>query len=165
MFLVSLSVFIRYRYYIAFTIVEAKLEQSWDKVVSTLFQHCFNVADRRCINVVQRWKSDVGFCFIFNVGSRLFQRWSTTLKQRWSDVEMLAGKVKERHWQTFNDMIKLLRILRLLKICIRISIGIALEVIALEKVSSYYIQIMSEYWNTKDSLMLFSTGSYEILLL
>ena len=45
----------------------------------------------------------------------------------------------------FNDMIKLIRILRLLKICTRISIGIALEVIALEKVSYYYIQIMSEY--------------------
>ena len=56
----------------AFTIVEAKLEQS-------------------CINVVQRWKSDVEFCFIFNVRSTLFQRWSTTLKQCWSNVEMLAG--------------------------------------------------------------------------
>ena len=30
-------------------------------------------------------------CFIFNVGSALFQRWSTMLKQLWSDVEMLAG--------------------------------------------------------------------------
>ena len=75
----------------AFTIVEAKLEQGWDKVVSTLSQRCFNVAHRRCINVVQRWKFDVGFCFIFNVGSTLFQRWSATLKQRWSDVEMLTG--------------------------------------------------------------------------
>ena len=56
----------------------------------TLFRHCFNVGHWRCINIVQRWKSDVGFCFIFNVGSTLFQLWSTTLKQRWSDVEMLA---------------------------------------------------------------------------
>ena len=67
-----------------------KLEQSWDKIVSTLFQRCFNVAHWRCINVVQRWKSDLGFCFIFNVGSKLFQCWSTTLKQPWSDVEILA---------------------------------------------------------------------------
>ena len=63
----------------------------WNNVVSTLFRRCFNVGQWRCFNVVQRWKSDVGFCFIFNVGPTLFQRWSTTLKQRWSDVEMLAG--------------------------------------------------------------------------
>ena len=57
----------------------------------TLFPRCFNVRHWRCINVVQRWKYDVGFCFILNVRSTLFQRWSTTLKQRWSDVEILAG--------------------------------------------------------------------------
>ena len=70
------------------SIVKIKLYQHcfW-----TLFQCCFNVKHRRCINIVQRWKSDVGFCFIFNVESTLFQRWSTTLKQRWSDAEMLAG--------------------------------------------------------------------------
>ena len=36
----------------------------------------------RCIKVVQRWKSNVGFCFIFNVGSMLFQLWW----QRWNKV-------------------------------------------------------------------------------
>ena len=77
---------------IAFTNVEDTLKQRQDKVVSTLFQRCFNVGHRRCINIVQRWKSDVGFCFIFNVESTSFQRWSTTLKQRWTDVEMLAGR-------------------------------------------------------------------------
>ena len=56
----------------------------------TLFQRCFNVGHWRCISVVQRWKFNVGCCFIFNVGSTLFQRWSRTLKQRWSDIEMLA---------------------------------------------------------------------------
>ena len=59
---------------IAFTNVEDTLKQRRDKVVSKLFQHCFNVGHRRCINVVQRGKSDVGFCFIFNVRSTLFQR-------------------------------------------------------------------------------------------
>ena len=53
-------------------------------VETTLYQRCFNVGHRRCINVVQRWETDVGFCLIFNVGSTLFQRWS--------DVEMLAGQ-------------------------------------------------------------------------
>ena len=48
----------------------------------------------RYIHVVQRWKSEVRFCFIFNVGSKLFQRWSTTLKQRWSDLEMLDGRYR-----------------------------------------------------------------------
>ena len=67
------------------------LRPGWNKVEIKLHQRCFNVVHRRCINVVQCWKSDVGFCFIFNVGSTLFQRRSTTLKQRWSDVEMLAG--------------------------------------------------------------------------
>ena len=67
------------------------MKQRRNKVVSTLFQRCFNLGHRHCINVVQRWKSDVGFCFIFNVGSTLLQPWSTTLKQRWSDIEILAG--------------------------------------------------------------------------
>ena len=76
---------------ITFTNVEATFKQRRDKVISTLLQRCSNVEYRRCINVVQRWKSDVGFCFIFNVGSALFQRWSTTLKQHLSYVKMLAG--------------------------------------------------------------------------
>ena len=62
---------------ITFTNVEDTLKQLWDKVVSKLFQRCFNVGHRRCLNVVQRGKFDVG---------------STPLKQRWSDVEMLAGE-------------------------------------------------------------------------
>ena len=78
---------------ITFNYFEHTLKQSRDKVVSALFQRCFNVVHWRCINVVQRWKSDVRFCFIFNVGSTLYQRWSTMLKQRWSDVEILAGLV------------------------------------------------------------------------
>ena len=64
---------------------------------ATLFRRCFNVGRWRCINVVQRWKSDVGFCFIFIVESTLFQRWSTTLKQHWSNVEMLAGIYLQTH--------------------------------------------------------------------
>ena len=39
---------------IAFTKVENTLKQRRDKVVSTLFQRCFDVGHRRCINVVQR---------------------------------------------------------------------------------------------------------------
>ena len=74
---------------LAWNNVVSTLHQRWE----TLFQRCVTLFQRpgRCINVVQRWKTDVGFCFIFNVGSMLFQRWSTTLKQRWSNVEMLAG--------------------------------------------------------------------------
>ena len=75
---------------------------------TTLYQHCtnfvqrcFNVGQQRCINVVRRWKSYVGFCLIFNVGSTLFQRWSTKLKQRWSDVEMLAGGLVNRSCDLF----------------------------------------------------------------
>ena len=58
---------------------------------ATLFRCYFNVRNWRCINAVQHLKHDVGFCLIFNVEPTLFQRWSTTLKQRWSDVEILAG--------------------------------------------------------------------------
>ena len=58
---------------IAFTNVEDILKQRRDKVIKTLFQRRFNVGYRRCINVVQRLKFNVGFCFIFNVGSTLFQ--------------------------------------------------------------------------------------------
>ena len=67
----------------ALTNVETTLKQRREKVVSMLLQRRFNVGYRRCINVVQRWKSDVGFCFIFNVGSTLLQRWS----QRWNNVD------------------------------------------------------------------------------
>ena len=56
----------------------------------TLFQRYFNVGFRSCINIEQVWKSNFGFCFVFNVGSMLFQFWSTTLKQCWSDFEMLV---------------------------------------------------------------------------
>ena len=65
--------------------VEASLKQYWYNVVSTLcyvvqcatlFRRCFIVGNSRCINDVQRWKSDVGFCFIFNIESALFQRWN-----------------------------------------------------------------------------------------
>ena len=75
---------------------------------TTLYQHCtnfvqrcFSVGQQRCINVVRRWKSDVRFCFIFNVGWTLFQRWSAKLKQRWSDVEMLAGRLVNRSCDLF----------------------------------------------------------------
>ena len=56
-----------------------------------LVQRCSNVGHRRCIKVVQCWKSDVRFCFIFNVGSRLLQHLPTTFKQSSSDVENLPG--------------------------------------------------------------------------
>ena len=64
----------------------------WNNVA----QRSYNVS-ARCWNniVVQSWKSDVWFCFIFNARSILFQRWSTTLKQRWSGVEMLAGYTRD----------------------------------------------------------------------
>ena len=58
----------------------------------TLSWRCFKVGHYwRCINVVQRWKSGAAFCFIFNVGSTLFQRWFTTLKQCWSMLECWLG--------------------------------------------------------------------------
>ena len=60
---------------------------------------------------MQRGKSYFGFCFTFNVGSTLFQRWSTTLRKCWSDVEMLAGYVEapfSKGWRPthFNFMKK-----------------------------------------------------------
>ena len=68
---------------IALTSVEATLKQPWNNVETTLEIHCIkigqrciNVGRRHFINVVQRWKSEVEF---------------TTLKQCWSDIEMLAG--------------------------------------------------------------------------
>ena len=83
---------------IGFDIVLTTLRLRWNNVDTTLYQRCatffrrcFDVGFWRYINFVQHWKTHVGFCFNFNVGSTLFQRWSITLKQRWSDVEMLAG--------------------------------------------------------------------------
>ena len=81
-------------FHVALTNVDARLKQRCINLVPTLFQRCFNVGHWRCIKVVQRWRFDVIFFFIFNVGSTLFQCWSITLKQCWSDVEMLAGKFR-----------------------------------------------------------------------
>ena len=47
-----------------------------------LVQPCFNVGHWRCINVVRRGKTDLGFCFIFNVVSTLFEQLSKMLTQR-----------------------------------------------------------------------------------
>ena len=69
------------------TNIDTTLKQCRDKVVSTLFQRCSNVRQQCCNKVVQRWKYDVKFCFIFNVGSTLFQadtHVETTLIQRWN---------------------------------------------------------------------------------
>ena len=42
-------------YFSLHPLVETTLKQRRDKVVSTLFQRCFNFEHRRYINVVQRW--------------------------------------------------------------------------------------------------------------
>ena len=79
--------FINVRIWLRWNNVNTMLQQRCTK----LFWNCFNVCLRRCINFVQCWKSDVGFCFIFNVGTMLFQRLCTALKQSWSDVELFVG--------------------------------------------------------------------------
>ena len=51
------------------------------------------------------------FCFTFNVGSTLFQRWFTTLKLRWSDVELLAGfHTSQPTFQRWINVVSMLRI-------------------------------------------------------
>ena len=74
--------------------VEAKLchvEKRFYQHCATFVQRCSNVGQRRCIKVVPCWKSDVRFCFIFNVGSGYFQRWSTTSKQGSSSLKIWLG--------------------------------------------------------------------------
>ena len=68
---------------IAIINADTTLKKHRDKVVSTLFQGCFNVEDRLCVNVVKRWKSGVRFCLIFSVGSFYFNIDS----QRWNNVD------------------------------------------------------------------------------
>ena len=67
---------------------EIMSHQRWNDVV----QRWKTVASMLCkvdfANVVQHWKSNFWFCFIFNIGWMLFQRRSTMLKQRWSDVKI-----------------------------------------------------------------------------
>ena len=54
--------------------VEIILHQRWNKVVQRW-----------------RWKFIVRFCFVFNVGWTLLERWSTRLKQRWFNVIKSIG--------------------------------------------------------------------------
>ena len=62
----------------------------------------FTVGTDVVSKLCQHWKSDAGFCFILNAGSTLFQRWSTTLKQRWSDVETTLI----RRWKNVDPTLK-----------------------------------------------------------
>ena len=60
----------------------------WNNVVSTLCNVVSTLFQRRALALYQR-------CATLKIRRRIlfhFQRWSTTLKQRWSDVEMLAGE-------------------------------------------------------------------------
>ena len=57
-----------------FDVALKKLKLPWKNIDTTLYRrcailfwHCFNVVLQRCINVVQRWKSEVGFYFTFEV--------------------------------------------------------------------------------------------------
>ena len=59
------------------------VEKRLHRCCAKLIQSFFNVGHR----LWKRWKSKFRFCFIFNIGSTLFKRWSTTLKQRWNDVD------------------------------------------------------------------------------
>ena len=89
---------------IALTNVDAGLKQRCINVSTNVVQRCFHLVSTLGTDIVwtfvQCCKSDVGFCFIFTFGSTLFQRWFTTLKQRWSDVEMLAGNSL---WYVFSN--------------------------------------------------------------
>ena len=57
------------------------MRSRWSNVEIMSHQRCgtFKIG---CTDVVQRWKSDVGFCFIFNVGSTSFGNVGWT-KVRW----------------------------------------------------------------------------------
>ena len=73
------------------------VRQCWKTVVLTLRNLNSTLVQRRTPTLCRNcWKSDVGFCFIFKVGLKLFQRWFSKLKQRWSDVEILAGIVSNQ---------------------------------------------------------------------
>ena len=67
-------------------------KQRRDKVVSTLFQCYFNIEHRRFINVVQRCKADVAFCFISDFVSTLIHNVDLTLKVGWDIIELHQGK-------------------------------------------------------------------------
>ena len=85
--------------------VISTLKQRWNNFVqrwssfATLFQRCFNVGFQSYINMVQRWKSDVEFCLIFNVASTLLQCWSITLNKalfrRWNVNSFLPPSYRE----------------------------------------------------------------------
>ena len=63
-------------------------------VVSTPSNVLLTLFQRRDPTLYHRWvtlKNRLRILLFFNVGSTLFQRWFTKLKQRWSGVEMLAG--------------------------------------------------------------------------
>ena len=56
-----------------FTNVENTLKQRQDKVISMLFQRCFNVGHRSCINVDPTLK--------YLLGKLFFEKWMTYVKR------------------------------------------------------------------------------------
>ena len=87
------------------------MKQRWDKVVSMLFQSCFNVRHRRCIFFVQHWNTDVEFYFFsaldqryFNVDPKSWNNVDSTLKC-WLGLIFLTCNVRLTTWiktqQTF----------------------------------------------------------------
>ena len=60
----------------AFTNVEAKLEQSWDKAISTLFQRCATLKIWRRILFHFQRRINVILTLIHNVETTLIRRWN-----------------------------------------------------------------------------------------
>ena len=69
----------------------AAFKQLLNRRCAMVFQRCFSVEHQLGTNVVQRWESSNPNISIFNAGPMFFQRQSTTLKQRWSTVNVLSG--------------------------------------------------------------------------
>ena len=76
---------IGFRY--SFNNVEATSKQCWYNVVSTLCNVASTLCQCRGPSLYQSWKSEVRFCFIFNVGSTLFQRYFNVDPQGWNNVD------------------------------------------------------------------------------
>ena len=74
---------IGFRY--SFNNVEATSKQCWCNVVSTLYNVVWTLFQCRGPTLYQSWKTEVGFCFIFNVGSTLFQRYFNVDPQGWDN--------------------------------------------------------------------------------
>ena len=122
---------------------------------ATLFRHCFNVGHWRCINVMQRWKSNVGFCLIHDVQATLIRRRNVG----WDALHLQKNPIILRLFKTdtlnFTMYISTILTCPLKSCVIELHNLILINIFFTIKITVFFYnckESAENIWNTKDAL-------------